>query len=1307
MAMNYRVEIDLDDTRANQQIAQLNQQIARIGQGSNPAAGVTSLNQQLQRMIANNPALSNVIRSLGQTGTTSQSSSGAVAALVAQLRALGATNAQIQAIGAQLGNIGNSARQSGGMLGALGASAQSALSHVAGMGGAMAGIATAGAALGVTAGVAAFAALGTAAVSASAQMESYRASLTTVLGSADLAGQAMDRLTKFAAKTPFSLQQSVEGFIQLKALGLDPSERAMTSYGNTASALGKELSQMVEAVADATTGEFERLKTFGITTKTEGDKVKLTFAGVTTTVGKNAAEIQEYLIKLGETRFGDAMSKQLLTFNGALSGLGDTWFQTLAAIGDGGLTKSIASVINLLSDGLTTFTPLLSSIGNVMGGLVSGVVAVIKGIGSVFSALNAGTSSVTFLEGLTFAFNVVGQTAEVVGTIIGGVLGGVGTAISGVSNLLRDAFGISLDWLGVKFDSSSRSWTNSIIGILRAAKAVAMLLPKVFQIAVNDLMGMFSTLGRAIGALLSGNWELARELANKKLFTNTERAVKAVGEVGVKTYNDKAGADRAWNKMLGRTDKKDSNANFGGGAAKPTPPDAKKEKDDAAKKAAERLKRENEFWQVLKSQAITAGMLPQQAELYNKEIELRRILGDGELKDSIQLNAEQKKRIAGLLAEKDLNEVLKQAKEGIQSADIEAQKIQSRIAATTGVTAEKAAENLAIEEKLWPIKQAALLKGVSLADAELQRQLAILEAKERQNYAAERANQLAREAAQRGTDYATAAIETDGTKAQKIARLTSNRDKTLADLRAAKASGEINADAFEAGVKRATREFEEAMRAISNSFAHRLGDALADIGSRIGGKLGNLLQDFGGIADGIGDFDKSAKSITDKISKLFGDGDKSPFVQGLSKAVGQAVAGAEIGAQVGDAMKSLGIKTSQTGAKIGGAIGGMTGNPLIAAGASIVGGLVGNLFKKSKYGTASLTGYDPASITANKSKYGEAAIGAAESVQDGLRDIAQQLGGQLGSFSLAIGKYKDNWRVRDDAWDGKLNFKGQSANGLHDFGDDEDAAIAYAIKNAISDGAITGLSKTVQGFLKNLDVDAAIDMAQQFADAMNELAAMKNPVAYAIGEIQNPLNTLRDTLKATGGDLSDLAKIEELRVLKLNDLLKQQTQTFTDLMDRLKGEGTGVTALSRLNSDLAKLDVFKADIAAGKQVNQDDFASLVDQIMGESSSVWGTATEQGQAIRKMLMETVSAAEQLVRNEFSLALGANDNSTSAAQDTTSAAIIAGNAAVTQRIDNTNTALALNNAYQEKILEALQSRSNVVDLTYERKSRMNQV
>ena len=59
----------------------------------------------------------------------------------------------------------------------------------------------------------------------------------------------------------------MQGFTKLVALGLNPSQRAMESYGNTAAAMGKDLSQMIEAVADAATGEFERLKEFGIKSK--------------------------------------------------------------------------------------------------------------------------------------------------------------------------------------------------------------------------------------------------------------------------------------------------------------------------------------------------------------------------------------------------------------------------------------------------------------------------------------------------------------------------------------------------------------------------------------------------------------------------------------------------------------------------------------------------------------------------------------------------------------------------------------------------------------------------------------------------------------------------------------------------------------------------------------------------------------------------------------------------------------------------------------------------------------------------------
>jgi diaminopimelate decarboxylase len=66
------------------------------------------------------------------------------------------------------------------------------------------------------------------------------------------------------SETPFGLAQATQGFVKMKALGLDPTRAALTSFGNTASAMGKDLNQMIEAVADASTGEFERLKEFGI-----------------------------------------------------------------------------------------------------------------------------------------------------------------------------------------------------------------------------------------------------------------------------------------------------------------------------------------------------------------------------------------------------------------------------------------------------------------------------------------------------------------------------------------------------------------------------------------------------------------------------------------------------------------------------------------------------------------------------------------------------------------------------------------------------------------------------------------------------------------------------------------------------------------------------------------------------------------------------------------------------------------------------------------------------------------------------------
>lgn len=182
------------------------------------------------------------------------------------------------------------------------------------------------------------------------KFEKLEASLVTVTGSSEKAAKEFEKLQHFASTTPFQLSEVVDGFIKMKALGLDPSEKALNSYGNTASAMGKSLNQMIEAVADASTGEFERLKEFGIKAKQEADNVVFTFQGVSTTIRKNADDISGYLQSIGDNQFAGAMERQADTLNVALSNMNDSFDKLIKAVGDAGLTNLLINSANSMTE---------------------------------------------------------------------------------------------------------------------------------------------------------------------------------------------------------------------------------------------------------------------------------------------------------------------------------------------------------------------------------------------------------------------------------------------------------------------------------------------------------------------------------------------------------------------------------------------------------------------------------------------------------------------------------------------------------------------------------------------------------------------------------------------------------------------------------------------------------------------------------------------------------------------------------------------------------------------------------------------
>lgn len=222
----------------------------------------------------------------------------------------------------------------------LGKTAGTALSSIKGLAGGFVGLAAIGQVASLT-------------VNATREMQKLSAQLEVATGSAAAANTAFNGLAKFAAETPFTLTQVTEAYIRLKNLGINPTEERLRAFGNTSAAMGKDLMQFIEAVADASTGEFERLKEFGIRASKEGDKVRFTFQGVTKEVQFNAEAITDYLEELGRSKFGDAMAKQAQTIDGKMSNLQDAVAGLGRALGGLGVSKLTIASIDTLTRALT------------------------------------------------------------------------------------------------------------------------------------------------------------------------------------------------------------------------------------------------------------------------------------------------------------------------------------------------------------------------------------------------------------------------------------------------------------------------------------------------------------------------------------------------------------------------------------------------------------------------------------------------------------------------------------------------------------------------------------------------------------------------------------------------------------------------------------------------------------------------------------------------------------------------------------------------------------------------------------------
>ncbi|WP_414899346.1 tape measure protein [Rhizobium cremeum] len=204
------------------------------------------------------------------------------------------------------------------------------------------------------AGAAGMGALGKSVISTSAEFEGYQATLETIEGSADKAKASLDWVAEFAKTTPYEIGDVTQAFVRLKAYGIDPLDGTLKAAGDAGSAMGVGLMSGVEAIADAITGENERLKAFGITASVAGDQVTYSWQEngkqMSKTLKKSGVEIQKFLVDNFGRRFNDAMDKQSRTWDGMTSNLGDSWTDFQRRIGEAGFFEAVKNQLGKVLD---------------------------------------------------------------------------------------------------------------------------------------------------------------------------------------------------------------------------------------------------------------------------------------------------------------------------------------------------------------------------------------------------------------------------------------------------------------------------------------------------------------------------------------------------------------------------------------------------------------------------------------------------------------------------------------------------------------------------------------------------------------------------------------------------------------------------------------------------------------------------------------------------------------------------------------------------------------------------------------------
>lgn len=277
-------------------------------------------------------------------------------------------------------------------------------------------------------------------ISTGAEFESLSITLESLMGNAQGGEQALSWIKEFAKDTPLQLQGVTDGFIKLKAFGLDPMDGTYQSLVDANAKLGgdqEKLNGIILATGQAwAKGKLQGEEILQLVER--GIPVWDKLAKVT---GKSNSELQDMsangeltrdVIKklvdeLGRDAMGSA-SKQMKTFNGLASNAKDQWSQFLDLIADSGTLDYFKQILQDILDEVDRMKET-GELQQLARDISDGIVAIASAVKSLIVTLYDWREELALIAKIWLGMKIVDMVSGIktMASSVGGLASALGT----------------------------------------------------------------------------------------------------------------------------------------------------------------------------------------------------------------------------------------------------------------------------------------------------------------------------------------------------------------------------------------------------------------------------------------------------------------------------------------------------------------------------------------------------------------------------------------------------------------------------------------------------------------------------------------------------------------------------------------------------------------------------------------------------------------------------------------------------------------------------------------------------------------